>query len=324
MTLLPELCYTMGMTDFGSRLRELRKARGLRQKDLARALGVAQTTVANYEQRTRFPDERTLQGIADYFDVSLDYLMGRSDVNLLAQQASYPGHFPGGDEEELPPMSPLARQYLRLLLRGERGQAGEIVRRALGEGEGLRQIYRDVFERTLREVGRLWRRGELDVGMEHYFSASTQIIMSQIYPYLGAQRREEKPLSVLGMAVCGEFHAIGVRMVTDLLELAGWRSFYMGANLCNEDIVKRVLDQRPQLLALSATMSYNVDPVARAIRALRSAEGLRDLVILVGGRAFNQDPELWKRVRADGYARNAEEAVGVAERLVQRRAAAGA
>ncbi len=47
------------MAVFASRLRELRTQRKLRQKDLAAKLGVAQTTVANYEQGSRFPGETT-------------------------------------------------------------------------------------------------------------------------------------------------------------------------------------------------------------------------------------------------------------------------
>ena len=70
------------MADFASRLRELRKERGYRQADLATELGVAQTTVANYEQHTRFPDETMLLKIANLFGVSLDYLLGRTDISL--------------------------------------------------------------------------------------------------------------------------------------------------------------------------------------------------------------------------------------------------
>jgi transcriptional regulator with XRE-family HTH domain len=65
--------------DFATRLKELRVARGLRQKDLAAALGIAQTTIANYEQKLRFPDEPMLVKIADHFTVSMDHLMARDN-----------------------------------------------------------------------------------------------------------------------------------------------------------------------------------------------------------------------------------------------------
>jgi len=63
----------------GARLRELRMARGLTQQSLADALGVGQTTITNYETNTREPDNATLQKLADFFDVSADYLLGRTN-----------------------------------------------------------------------------------------------------------------------------------------------------------------------------------------------------------------------------------------------------
>ena len=108
------------MSDFATRLRELRVDADLRQKDLADALGVAQTTIANYEQGARFPDEMNLRRIADHLNVSLDYLLGRTNVNLLAQDVQYPGGYSREDGEQLAPMSSLAREYLELLLAGKR------------------------------------------------------------------------------------------------------------------------------------------------------------------------------------------------------------
>ena len=308
------------MVDFASRLRELRVAARLRQKDLAEALGVAQTTIANYEQGARFPDETNLRRIADHFNASLDYLMGRTDVNLLTQDVQYPNGYIREEGETLSPMSPLAREYLELLLAGKREEASRLVHRAVTEGQGVGEIYRSVFERTLKEVGLMWMQNRLDVAMEHYFSASTQLIMSQLYPYITEATREKKDTVCLAIAVCGEFHDIGARMVADFMEMDGWRTFFLGNNLCTEDIVKAAMDYNPDLLALSATMFFNVESIARAIRAIRAAEGLGDLVILVGGRSFNQDPELWKKLDADGFAPDAEQAVKLANRLVGKRA----
>ncbi len=68
------------MASFGSRLRSLRQNKNLRQEDLAKILKVARATVGRYENDERFPDKETLHSIADYFDVSLDYLLLRTDI----------------------------------------------------------------------------------------------------------------------------------------------------------------------------------------------------------------------------------------------------
>ena len=64
---------------FGARLKELRESQGLTQNDLAIHLHTARSTITLYENGTNEPDFRTLIKIADVFNVSLDYLLGRTD-----------------------------------------------------------------------------------------------------------------------------------------------------------------------------------------------------------------------------------------------------
>ena len=63
---------------FAERLREIRSARGLTQKDVYTAIGVSPIVYQRYEYG-RSPAFDKLISLADYFDVSLDYLVGRSD-----------------------------------------------------------------------------------------------------------------------------------------------------------------------------------------------------------------------------------------------------
>ena len=57
------------------RLMELRKKRGISQLKLAMDLGLTQNTVSRYESGTRQADYKTLVALADYFNVSIDYLI---------------------------------------------------------------------------------------------------------------------------------------------------------------------------------------------------------------------------------------------------------
>lgn len=63
---------------FADRLRELRSARGLTQKDVYTAIEVSPIVYQRYEYG-HSPAHDKLIALADYFDVSLDYLVGRSD-----------------------------------------------------------------------------------------------------------------------------------------------------------------------------------------------------------------------------------------------------
>ena len=63
----------------GSKIKELRKKKSLTQIQLAHALNVATGTIGNWEVDARDPDLTMLTKIADFFNVSIDYLLGRQD-----------------------------------------------------------------------------------------------------------------------------------------------------------------------------------------------------------------------------------------------------
>lgn len=64
---------------FSSRLKQLRESKKLSQRDLAKILKLSPSTVAMYEVNQRSPDKETLSVIADFFNVSVDYLLGRDN-----------------------------------------------------------------------------------------------------------------------------------------------------------------------------------------------------------------------------------------------------
>ncbi len=65
------------------RLKELRKKRGISQLRLAIELGMNQNSISRYESGEREADYRTLIRLADYFNVSIDYLLERTDNPMV-------------------------------------------------------------------------------------------------------------------------------------------------------------------------------------------------------------------------------------------------
>jgi transcriptional regulator with XRE-family HTH domain len=65
-----------------NRIKDLREDRDLRQSDLANATGIDQRTISNYETGKTCPDAYALIKLADFFDVSIDYLVGRTSVDF--------------------------------------------------------------------------------------------------------------------------------------------------------------------------------------------------------------------------------------------------
>lgn len=76
------------LISFGSRLKKLRKNRRLSQEKLASHFGLAISTISMYERGEREPSFEILTAISDYFGVSVDYLLGKTDLPDTAQYPS--------------------------------------------------------------------------------------------------------------------------------------------------------------------------------------------------------------------------------------------
>lgn len=217
------------------------------------------------------------------------------------------------------PLSPLAHQYLEALRRGERHLASQLVLNAVAAGTPVKEIYLHVFQTAQYEIGRLWQTNRISVAQEHYCTAATQLIMSQLYPHVFATAKNGRTL--IATCVAGDLHEIGIRMVADFFEMDGWSTFYLGSNTPHSSVIRTIVEKKADVLAVSATISYHVEAVRDLIRAVRTNPACGKVKILAGGYPFNKDPDLWKKVGADGYAADAQQAISLAEQIMKRGAA---
>ena len=209
------------------------------------------------------------------------------------------------------PLAGLARRYLDLLLAGDRRRAAAAILEAVEGGAAVRDVYMHVFQPCLREVGRLWQTNAITVAHEHYCTAATQLVMSQLYPRIFSTPRLGR--AMVATCIEGDLHEVGVRMVADFFELEGWDAHYLGANVPVKSVVSTLAERAAGVLAISATLTPHIARVRGLIDGVRAARP--DVYILVGGYPFNASPGLWREVGADGHAVDADAAVAVARGL---------
>lgn len=210
----------------------------------------------------------------------------------------------------------LTQDYLNYLLQGNRREAVQLIDQALAAGVPLKQIYLDVFQRSQREIGRLWQMNRITVAQEHFCTAATMTIMNQFYRSI--LEVPKTGLRAAALCVAGDLHEIGVRIVADFFDLAGWDCDYYGANTPGKDLLATLEQHPPDIIALSATMTYHVTAVGDLIEKLRKQPLLKKIPVIVGGRPFLVADRLWRSVGADGWAADAESAVSKATELVKR------
>lgn len=239
-------------------------------------------------------------------------------LEMGIQRTAEPAEVPSFLSEDRP-LGRESRIYLDALLSGERVDAYALIDKLFERGESVRDIYEYVFQSSQYEVGRLWQTQQISVADEHYCTAVTQSAMSRLYTaWIGSGRSEGKGVLV-SACVGGEMHEIGLRMLTDVFEMEGWDTHYLGAGVDENKLMDQILQRKADIVALSATMTFHVHLMKKLIANLRADERSAGAMILVGGLPFNVDPALWKRVGADGYASDAGGALLEAERLMRRR-----
>jgi methanogenic corrinoid protein MtbC1 len=160
----------------------------------------------------------------------------------------------------------------------------------------------------------LWHRGEITVADEHFGSATTQSVMSQLRPHF--QRRSGNGHSVVATSTPGDLHEIGLRMVADLFEIDGWNVAFLGANTPTADVVELLERRRFDLLALSISTALTLRDAGTMIEAIRGSSAAASTKVLVGGPPFRAVHEIWRELGADGCALSAMEAVTTGNRLV--------
>lgn len=212
------------------------------------------------------------------------------------------------------PLAALAGDYLRVLLDYDRRAATHLILDAADSGVPVGDIYLHVFQRCQREIGRLWQARQIGVAQEHFATAVTQSLMARLSPMAVPDRGNGR--RVVAASVGGERHEIGLRVVADFFEMAGYETLYLGAGSPLPSLVEAVARSRPDLLLISATIVAHLPGVGALIVAVRNRAECREVRVLVGGHTFDVVPELWRQMGADGYAADARGALVEAERLL--------
>ncbi len=257
------------MKNFGKRLKKIRKSKNISQKKLAEYLGVGQSTIANYENNLRFPNMEKLRLLSEYLGVNAELILGSSQ------------------ESEKHPNNPieigiLKENFFSLLMNHEEEEAKELVQESVRNGLEPVELYENIFSPILQEVGQLWEKNNLGVGTEHYITAIISDIISKI-PL--KKQILPNPKRVLLMTPESEGHYIGIKMLKNILERYGWKTFLVGNSIPFTDLTRMLRENKIDVLALSVTLNEYINPLGYIISGIKKMKEFKELKIMVGGQA---------------------------------------
>lgn len=204
----------------------------------------------------------------------------------------------------------IRKTYLEYLLKGQSKEAIAYILEVADMNIKLEDIYVDVLEKVMTEIGKLWHRRKLTVDQEHYMTSITQLVISQFYNRIFNSTR--KGLKLLACSVGSELHEMGARMVADLFEYSGWDTYYLGAAVPINNLLESIATNKPDLVALSVTMPQHLVVCKDIVYEISNK--FPNLKIAVGGRAFSTTDNLWKQWPVDISTSNAKQLIEWAEK----------
>lgn len=176
----------------------------------------------------------------------------------------------------------LYQKYLDFLLAGDKAGCFSLVSDLLRSQIDIKDLYINLFQRSMYEVGHLWEQNKISVAKEHVATAITEGLLGLVYPRIF--EAEHIGRTAIISCLANEYHQLGGKMVADIFELNGWDGYFLGANSPLEQLYSAIEEKQPEVLALSLSVCFNFDQLYRALDALRGR--YPHLPIMVGGQAF--------------------------------------
>jgi 5-methyltetrahydrofolate--homocysteine methyltransferase len=165
----------------------------------------------------------------------------------------------------------------------------------------------------MEQIGERFKTGEVFIPEVLLAGRAMNEALAVLEPHLAAGGKGKKGKVLIG-TVLGDLHDIGKNMVTIMLRGVGFEIRDLGVNVTPQEFVRQVEAYQPQILALSALLTTTMPEMKKVIEALKE-KGLREKIkVIVGGAPVNQ--KFAQDIGADGYGRDAGEAVALARRLL--------
>lgn len=206
------------------------------------------------------------------------YELISSIVEQIRQEPSTGEHFIAHEQDSE------SSELTELLLTGNRLAVQNYLRQKIEAGLSFQDLYTRIVRSSMYEIGELWQSNTITVAHEHLASSIIASAISNLYEWI--EPREQKRGSIIVTASANEYHEIGTRMISDILEIEGWEVYTLGANMPIEQVLQFLRDVKPFALCISVTMTFNLSSAIELAEAVRRDPQIGDTLIIVGGLAF--------------------------------------
>ncbi|MBA2447002.1 MAG: B12-binding domain-containing protein [Chloroflexi bacterium] len=282
--------------------------------------GLRPATFRAWERRYGFPRPRRLPGnqrlYSDRDVAAIRWLHRRTTEGLAISHAvqlledSLTAAAGGGPPNAGRSPAALADDLVRALLAFDASTAERLLSEAFAL-HPTEDVCLRVIEPSLVDIGERWHRGVVSVAAEHF---ATTFMRRKLFALLNVYETHRGRRLVFTATAPGEWHEVGILMVSLFLLRHGLGVSYLGPSLLSDGLAETLRGQRPDLLCISATCEETAEKYADIVGVVESLPPPRP-ELAYGGQAF-ADPARRATVRGTYLGSDAAAAVATIERLL--------
>ena len=163
-------------------------------------------------------------------------------------------------------------------------------------------LYKEILEPSLNKFYCDVDEENLCIWKERVRSSIIRTIIELCYPYI-LKERKERGIKILNKKIfigcpAEEYHEIGAKMIADLFTLNGFDAIFVGANTPREEIRDAINTLKPTYIGMCVTNYFTLIEAEKAISLIREKTEFTGKII-VGGQAFLNNPDNYKKIGAD-------------------------
>lgn len=175
--------------------------------------------------------------------------------------------------------------YLNSLLDGDKQQCVQIVINLMEQQVSIKEIYMDLFQRSMYRIGQLWEKERCSIAKEHVATKITEGLIELVSEKYLCSKKNGK----LALITCldKEFHELGARMVAGFLQVNGWDTLFAGSNTPACEILSMIRDRNPELVGISISFYVNLSRLLKLVQDIKNEFPFQ--TIIVGGQALAEE-----------------------------------
>lgn len=201
----------------------------------------------------------------------------------------------------------------KAVLKGNKKAIVELTSQEMEAGRDPREILDKSLMPAINKVGELFDKGKYFLPQLIASAEAMKCSIEHMEPYMMEDSGKEKLATVVIATVEGDIHDIGKNLVVMMLKNHGYNVIDLGKDVPAKQIIEAAIEHKAKVIGLSALMTTTMQQMAKVINEVRQQQ--LDIKCIVGGAVITED--FAHEIGADGYSKDAAEAVRVVKRLTE-------